>query len=188
MTNEMKPTEGEISVKKLMVKAPASSQLPTSELAPLRTRSQVYAAAVYEKVMAIKDDTTKKKKFQKKYGGMAHKLPVLIRTAGLAQALAFIEVKGTDEAGWKRLLEDLNTVVGPTNGKGLLKASLEEDLVSYMHLTRKTTNALVWFKRFAVSLLNVRQGEEDSSFGDDQTDEDLIAKASPANAEQGTEP
>ncbi|GEM_PF-103807 len=145
-----------------------SSDEVQDENLKLRTRSQKYAAAVYRKVKDV-ESTKKGDSFRKKYGGMAHKLPVLIRTAGLAQALAFVE--GKSEAGWTRLVEDLNAVVGKTNGKDLLQASLSEDLFSYMHLTRKTMDALVWFKRFAESVLNVKQGEEDTDKVDEKAEE-----------------
>lgn len=134
----------------------------------MKTRSQTYAAAVYEKVKAIKDDKSKEKPYHKKYGGMAHKLPVLIRTAGLAQALVFVSGKG--EQAWTDLLSDLNAVVGKTNGKDLLLASLSEDLFNYMHLTRRSMDALVWFKRFAESVLNVKQGEEETGMGEDENE------------------
>jgi CRISPR-associated protein Cmr5 len=168
-------------VKSKAVPARVADVLPTQD-GKLRTRSQTYAASVYLKVKAIKDDSTKKKKFHKKYGGMAHKLPILICTAGLAQALVFVEGKSKDEAGWKHLLDDLSAVVGPINGKHLLKASLEEDLFTYMYLTRKTMDALVWFKRFAVSILDVKQGEEDAS---DETEGHLENPGVSAGVEQG---
>jgi CRISPR-associated protein Cmr5 len=141
---------------------------PDGDNTMLTSRSQRYAAAVYSKVKAIKDDPDKSRPFYKKYGGMAHKLPVLIRTAGLVQALAFVEEKSNGNAAWRRLLDDLYDVVGKTNDETLFDASIKENLFSYMHLTRKTMDALIWFKRFAVSVLDVKL--DDLDIEDDDID------------------
>lgn len=166
MTNDKKPTESETAVRKLVVKpSMANDQTPAPELSKatqnenlkLQTRSQIYAAAVYEKVKAIEDDKAKSDPYKEKYTGMARKLPILIQSAGLAQALAFVDSK-TDEMAWRDLLKDLEAVVGQTKGKSLRDASRSKDLdlLDYMHLTRKTVGALLWFKRFAESVLEVK--------------------------------
>jgi len=55
----------------------------------MQTLDQQYSASAYEQVLSIK-----KEKDYKKYGAMAHKLPVLIHTAGLVQALEFVNSRG----------------------------------------------------------------------------------------------
>ena len=92
------------------------------------------------------------------YGGMAHKLPVLIRQAGLVQALAYVSARG--KSGAKQLLEDLARVLGYDSSSQLLDASREAELLEYMHLTRKATVALTWYKRFAQSVLGVEPTDE----------------------------
>jgi len=87
---------------------------------------------------------------RRKYGSLAHRLPVLVRTAGLAQALAFVEARGS-QAG-EKLLAHIAEVV---QEKELLKRSREAELEEYMDLTRKVLDALVWYKRFAQSVLGV---------------------------------
>jgi CRISPR-associated protein Cmr5 len=104
---------------------------------------------------------------------MAHKLPVLIRTVGLAQALAFVQARGKKDAH-KKLLDDLAAVISAQNGE-TLDASTGETLATtsrtaplpdYMRLTQHALAALLWFKRFAQSVLEVEPGEE----GEDSDD------------------
>ncbi len=100
---------------------------------------------------------------KKKYGTMAHKLPMLIRRAGLAQALVFVEARGEDAQ--LKLLQHLAETVefaGVTNRKELVKHSREADLATYMLLTRRVLAALVWYKRFTESILKVRNVDDDS--------------------------
>jgi len=108
------------------------------------TRDQRYAEQIYQQVSQVPEAE------RQKYGSMAHKLPVLIRTAGLAQALAFVDSRGSDEQ--KRLLEHLAAVV---NEPKLLERSRTAELADYMRLTRNVLAALVWYKRFAQSVLDV---------------------------------
>ena len=68
----------------------------------IQTRDQEYAIHAYNRVKTVKHMP---EAARDRYGSMAHKLPILIRTAGLAQALAFVNARGKDEH--KRLLDDL---------------------------------------------------------------------------------
>jgi CRISPR-associated protein Cmr5 len=114
------------------------------------TRSQQYASQIFEQVSQVPVVE------RQKYGSMAHKLPVLIRTAGLSQALAFVHSRGSDEQ--KQLLEHIAAVV---NEPDLLARSRTAKLTDYMRLTRDVLAALVWYKRFAQSVLGVEAGEEE---------------------------
>jgi CRISPR-associated protein Cmr5 len=129
------------------------------------TREQEYAATIYGQVS--NEIEPKPRASQKKYGSMAHKLPVLIRVAGLAQALQFVESRGKDEQ--KLLLQHLALALGFTDDEGenvkkakakLLDKSRTSQLGSYMHLTQQALAALQWYKRFAQSVLKVEAGEE----------------------------
>ena len=170
--------------------APTATAAPAENVAPakLQARSQRYAAEVYGKVSAVKTATRKGDAFRKKYGGMAHKLPILIRTAGLAQALSFVESKAKtgepDEQKKKveaqaltALLKDIGGVVLQDNMQTLAETSRDKDtdLFAYMHLTRRTLDALVWFKRFAVSVLDVKQGDDEA--GDSDAEEASTSSA-----------
>lgn len=122
----------------------------------MQTRSQKYAVAAWDRVA----QSRKLAKFDKaKYGGMAHKLPVLIQTSGLAQALAFVAARGDQ---WHLLLlDDLAATLGK-NRLDLLSDSRNLGLSEYMLLTQRALDALLWFKRLAQSELGVI----DASAGD----------------------
>lgn len=134
------------------------------------TRDQQFAAAIFRQAEAIaqkwptdkKTEADPKKRQEndakrKQYGSMAHKLPVLIRTAGLAQALAFVEARHSDDAPQRLLLEHLETVMGTPN---LAEKSRDTDsLGGYMYLTQECLAALLWYKRFAQSVLGVDASE-----------------------------
>lgn len=115
----------------------------------MQTREQRYATTVYAQVVKIKDEQSQKID-PKKYGSLCHQLPVLIRTAGLVQALAFVEARKKDLG--MRLLADLSKSVGV---KSIVNESRAASLGNYMLLTQKTLDALLWYKRFAQSVLDV---------------------------------
>ncbi|MGQ9656974.1 MAG: type III-B CRISPR module-associated protein Cmr5 [Fimbriimonadales bacterium] len=110
---------------------------------------------------------------QKIYGNLCHEFPVLVRTCGLCQAIAFCADKAhSDEKAraeaYRLLLQHVGKILGiETNGKGgsndpLLEKILEADATSYMLYTRRVLHAWVYFKRFAVSVLGVKTGGNES--------------------------
>jgi CRISPR-associated protein Cmr5 len=116
----------------------------------MTTLQQQMATKAHELVSGVGQDE------KQKYGTMAHKLPVLIHTAGLAQALAFVEAR--QDPAQLKLLDHLAATLGIeaiTNRQQLAQKSREESLPVYMLLTRRALQALVWYKRFAESILNV---------------------------------
>ncbi|GEM87849.1 type III-B CRISPR module-associated protein Cmr5 [Meiothermus granaticius] len=116
------------------------------------TREQKRAQSAFEKVSRhLGRDIT----WRDQYGGMAHKLPVLVRQAGLAQALAFVESRGKE--AHKALLDDLAQTVGFPKAD-LLKRSREAQLSEYLLLTREVLAAAQWYKRFSQSVLDVEAG------------------------------
>lgn len=122
----------------------------------LKTREQKYAESAFRQIEAeILPNTNS----HKKYGTMAHKLPILIRTAGLAQALQFVESRGSEEQ--KVLLKHIAATVGYSSKAELLSKSRSEGINGYIHLTEKTLGALLWYKRFAQSILNVEASDSD---------------------------
>jgi CRISPR-associated protein Cmr5 len=114
----------------------------------MQTLDQQYSATVYEQVLEIKKESE-----YKKYGVMAHKLPILIHTAGLAQALEFVHSRG--EPIQKRLLEHLAITIGQHDTNTLLNTLRNGTLSEYMRLTRQVLAALLWYKRFAQSILEI---------------------------------
>ncbi len=136
----------------------------------IQTRDQRYAKDIFERVQKFKQDHSddipdkikqrQNKAKWKQYGSMAHKLPVLIRTAGLAQALAFAEVSGKKKTPHQRLLNDLAQTVLPRNAGQFVELSRSAPLGEYMQLTQNALSALLWYKRFAQSVLGVEAGDE----------------------------
>lgn len=121
----------------------------------MQTRDQKYAEDVYKRVTDIKQ--TQDRDLATSYGSLAHKLPILIHTAGLAQALAFVASRGKE--GSEQLLTDLSkTVLNPTaSANDFLARSRESSLREYIHLTKQTLAALLWYKRYAQSVLDVQE-------------------------------
>ncbi len=119
----------------------------------MQTRDQKYAVDVYKRVSQVKGEN------RNTYGSMAHKLPILIRTAGLAQALAFVESKAKNNVALKQLLNDLSETV---DKPGILtETARTAPLSEYMLLTQQTMAALLWYKRFAQSVLDIQAGDEE---------------------------
>lgn len=124
----------------------------------MNTLEQQYAAQIYEQVQQYGEKyPDKESKERKKYGSMSHKLPILVRTAGLVQALAFVDSRGKDPH--HALLEHLAQVVVEDSASAFLKQSREGGLQTYMYLTKRTLLALTWYKRFAESVLDVAPTE-----------------------------
>lgn len=116
----------------------------------MQTRDQKYASDIFKRVMSIKDEP-----FKTSYGSMAHTLPILIHTSGLAQALEFVNSRGKKDKGPEQLLEDLSrTVLGEQKAE-LLTRVRGRSLREYLYLTEQTLAALLWYKRYAQSILDV---------------------------------
>lgn len=131
----------------------------------IKTRDQQYAASAFNHVEPLITEWAKKDDIRRKqYGSMAFKLPVLIRTAGLAQALAFVQARGQKPA--KDLLDHIAVTLEQGSADNLAKASREADLAKYMQLTQQVLATTVWYKRFAQSLLGYEPGNDDDNRGD----------------------
>lgn len=122
------------------------------------TRDQQYAISAHKCVEAIATKYENDEQARRKYGSTAHKLPILIHTAGLAQALTFVETrgKGKDEVNpYKDFLRDLKKTIGKEEQDSLCKYMCKVNLDEYMLLTQQVLHALIWYKRFAQSILDV---------------------------------
>src|SRR5579875_672637 len=117
----------------------------------MQTRDQKYALTAYEHVSKVNMDD------KQSYGAMAHKLPILIRTAGLAQALSFVEARGKKPQA--QLLTDIALTIGNANRQELLERVRKAELSEYIYLTKQVMDALLWYKRFAQSVLGVDASE-----------------------------
>lgn len=100
------------------------------------------------------------KAFARKYGAMALKLPILVRTAGLCQALHFVQSR--NDPSCTRFLDHLAKQlarVDPTieDAASLCEYVRTADLKVYLHLTREATATLQWYARLAQSVLKVER-------------------------------
>lgn len=100
---------------------------------------------------------------KKEYGRLALRLPFLIRSSGLVQALTFVDEK----AGDVPLLRHLAHTVGVAQGglamskTDLLRQAREtNDPAAYLMLTRETLRAATWYKRLATSILGAEEGDD----------------------------
>ena len=128
----------------------------------MQTRDQKYASLVFHQLSQLKEqkDRDGNQNAYQHYGAMAHKLPILIRTAGLAQALAFVETRGVKKPILLDLLDHLAKVTQMETRDNLLQRSREAHLSEYTYLTEQVMAALLWYKRFAQSVLGVQPGDE----------------------------
>ena len=128
----------------------------------MKSRSQEFANDVWNKIPVFVPSSDN----AKKYGAWAHSLPILIRTSGLAHTLAFVISKSPNGSQERDMLNDFAQVVLANNtatAEGLTDRVRTCDLQLYMHLTRRSLEVCVWFKRFAESKLGIKAGEGDSN-------------------------
>lgn len=129
------------------------------------SREQQYAVSVYAHVQNFRTRyPNENDKNRKRYGSMAHKLPILIRQAGLMQGLAFAHSRRKTPID--TLLEHLANTIGAASAEDLLDRSRRADLSEYIYLTDQVMLALKWYKRFAQSVLKVDSTDEADDGGD----------------------
>lgn len=117
----------------------------------------------------ISEMLEKSKAEKDSYGGMAQKLPVLIRTAGLCQALYFVrsrKVPVVSETLLHHLAEQLTRVdPGIQDVESLLSHVRGANLGTYLWLSREALATIEWYSRLSQSELDVDRtaGEDDPS-------------------------
>lgn len=117
------------------------------------TRNQTFALNVYEKITSVPEAA------REKYGTMAQKLPLLIRVSGLAQAIGFLESKAK-ETGNELLLLHLAQTLGFTDAESFSDKCRNAEMTDYLRLTQNSLAALLWFKRYSVSVLGLGENAE----------------------------
>jgi len=139
-----------------------------------QTREQVYASQAYNDVVRF-CDAHKKQEERDSYKSMVQSLPVLVRTAGLAQALAFVN---TRDGQRRAILAHLDGLLHhDLGGETLLTRSRTAKLGEYLYLTRQVMSALLWYKRYAEWLLDKDRTAKSTPVAND---------AAPAPAEEET--
>ncbi len=99
-----------------------------------------------------------------KYGTLCMKAPIMLKTIGLLQMLEFICSR--DEPAAMKFLGHLASdvhdakLIGDAN-EGSLRAKVRNaDLLEYMRLTHELDATLLWYRRFAQSLLKASTTDE----------------------------
>jgi CRISPR-associated protein Cmr5 len=131
----------------------------------MQTRDQILSDNVYKHIDALKWHSERDKQKINAYGALANKLPALIRSAGLVQALAYVEARMVyvkkPKEGHIQLYTDLRSILGWSDPASALISS--KSLSLYMYETRRSLAALSWFKRYAQSVLKFEPGSEDEN-------------------------
>lgn len=129
----------------------------------MKTRAQTDMEKAHRLVTEV---SIKEAEVKKIYGGLCHSFPIMVRTCGLCQAIAFIKDKESSsdkdrEKAHELLIEHLAELIN-LQSDSLLKNILDADSRQYMFYTRRILSAWIYFKRFAVSVLKVESahGEE----------------------------
>lgn len=127
----------------------------------MKTRAQQdmeLAAQLVQAVAKLDEET------QQIYGGLCHSFPVMVRTCGLCQAIAFSKAKAGEgkesrEKAHRLLLEHVAAILGVQSD--LLQAVRDASASDYMLYTRRVLSAWVYFKRFAESILKVSSAAQE---------------------------
>jgi CRISPR-associated protein Cmr5 len=129
----------------------------------MKTRSQEELEQAARLVGEVKERSLD---VQKIYGGLCHSFPILVIQCGLAQAVAFHQSKESGGQGDRPMAHGLllthiaNVLEVPAGELDTHLGNNNMDLTGYINATRRILSAWVFFKRFAVSILDVQTGED----------------------------
>lgn len=135
----------------------------------MKTRAQDHLILAERLVSQV---TGKEEKIRKTYGSLCHSFPIMVRTCGLCQAVAFSKAKAAGDDNrvaeshqllLKHLGELLHAVDSSINKDDLLDPIRKANATTYMLYTRQILSAWIYFKRFAESILNVQAKEAEAS-------------------------
>jgi CRISPR-associated protein Cmr5 len=106
----------------------------------------------------------------KKYGTMVHKLPALLQTAGLCQALHFIQARGDQEQ--RLLVGHLATQLNRVNREiqdpdTLLRRARRAELEEYLQLTDEAMACAAWYRRMVQGILKIEASDGEDNRGQD---------------------
>lgn len=98
------------------------------------------------------------------YKAYTRNIPMMIKTNGLGAALAFVKAKGSSNAAYKLLYEQIYEWLKSPEGdklgifkntkKDLIAVVIEQDSQKYRFSTLETLALLAWMKRFAEGLID----------------------------------
>jgi CRISPR-associated protein Cmr5 len=131
----------------------------------MATLDQRRAALAFEHVSELVGDARKAE--AKKYASMVHKLPALLVSAGLCQALHFVESRSDETRAHQRKLVDHlakqieRTDPEITSAAKLLDRARDADLASYLRLTEETIACAAWYRRMVQAVLKMEATDAD---------------------------
>ena len=126
------------------------------------------AKFAFDKVRSVSENAPDSLK--KSYKSVAKKLPVLIKTNGLGQTLAFVNSKGGQSSqpnGYDKLYEQIGSWLQSEDDKGLVpEGELVEEIIQldspeYRQVTVETLALLNWIRRFADGLMKDVEPDDD---------------------------
>lgn len=134
----------------------------------MKTKSQADFELAEALVSGVKAKDTG---LQESYGRLCHNFPILVLQCGLCQAVAFSKSKSVEKASeplgkaHALLLQHLGSLLKSVDARIDLSDPVEQirtaDAIMYMLYTRRVLSTWVYFKRFAVSILGVKGGDDD---------------------------
>ncbi len=93
-----------------------------------------------------------------KYNTWCRKMPSLIQTSGLIQALVFIESRGAEG---KKFCDDLARIYDPKLDRDKLRDKAQKaPLAEYLALSRDLINVSIWMRRFAQIELGDKEDQD----------------------------
>jgi CRISPR type III-B/RAMP module-associated protein Cmr5 len=121
----------------------------------MATLDQLRAAMAFEHVNELVGEANKVT--ATKYASMAHKLPALLASAGLCQALHFVGTRGDDQ---RKLIDHLATQLKRTDptitsAEKLLARARDADLALYLRLTEEAIACAAWYRRMVQAVLKM---------------------------------
>ena len=124
------------------------------------SRQQAYFGRAYQDVQSVKTNDHISCDAKQIYGGLCHTVPVLVRVNGLCQTVAYVEAKARGENDRARAYRELRGHLAGVIGAPGMPGSLADHVrtaeqADYVRATRAVLAAAVYYKRFAVSILNV---------------------------------
>ena len=118
----------------------------------IRSVEQGRAKFAYDQVKKVAIDTNPED-LKKKYKSGAKKLPVLIKTNGLAQALAYIQNRDNYPRLYGQIASWLRTK-GLIEGGDLVEQVVNMESNEYRRITTETLALLNWVRRFVDGLMS----------------------------------
>lgn len=120
----------------------------------MKTREQEWAQSAYDKVH---NRQQKDRSWQDKYISQARGFSQLVKTSGLAQAIAFVASRG--EEAQRAFLHDVAGTLGYESVEDLEKRAREAPLSEYIRLTRQVLGVAQWYRRYADIILAQSAGD-----------------------------